>query len=112
MQILTNTNINIILLIEKGSANIQTLTVKIVLLDIPKGEQGSSTKFYHLVGQAITRIFLYRLLFPDMIISEILRLKVGIRSQDWDHLGHNSDKRTKYLHLFPHGAVRKNFGQA
>ena len=77
----------------------------------------TDTVFFPYLSSAMvqfpsTNSFVIGVLFPDKINLEILKLKVEIRSQGWDHLGHNPDKRTKYLHLFPLGAAGQNVGLA
>ena len=53
----------------------------------------------------------YGVLFPNKVIPEVLRLKVGIRSQGWGHLVRKLAMRSNFLLLLPQGAVHTIFGQ-
>ena len=75
-----------------------------------KGEKGKKLSFTSVQIRQLQDIFVLDVLFHNKIISEIFMLKVGIRSQGWDHLGHNPNKRSLYLNILPHGAIRSFFG--
>ena len=64
----------------------------------------TSSSYSQLKGEQLD----FNSLFPDMIILEILKLKVGIRSQGWDHLG----QADQIFTFVARGADGQNIGQA
>ena len=59
-----------------------------------KGNKGKQINFTNVQNTQKQESFVKGVLFPDMIISELLMRNVGTRSQGWDHLGHNPIRRT------------------